>query len=155
MLAWVTVPVFWAHLVSGFTLVALVGPHLYTRRRPPLRGVPARRRLAYAAVPCRGGRDGGNRAAAVGRDSPAVRLAWRYQLPGAGAWGGERVVGSARSSSADSTATPRGATREERVMSVELFDTSSLAPGRPGSRRVLPGPASDGRWEHRKLGTRL
>jgi hypothetical protein len=36
-------------------------------------------------------------------------------------------------------------------MSVELFDTSSLAPGRPGSRRVLPGPASDGRWEHRKL----
>ena len=46
MLVWVTVPVFWAHLVTGFTLVALVGLHLYTRRRPPLRGVPARRRLA-------------------------------------------------------------------------------------------------------------
>ena len=44
MLVWVTVPVFWAHLVTGFTLVALVGLHLYTRRRPPLRGVPARRR---------------------------------------------------------------------------------------------------------------
>ena len=46
MLVWVTVPVFWAHLVTGFTLVGLVGLHLYTRRRPPLRGVPARRRLA-------------------------------------------------------------------------------------------------------------
>lgn len=49
VLAWVTVPVFWAHLATGLALIAIVGMHLYTRRRLPLRGVRARRRFAYAA----------------------------------------------------------------------------------------------------------
>lgn len=48
LLAWLTVPVFWAHLATGLALIAIVGMHLYTRRRLPLRGVRARRRLAYA-----------------------------------------------------------------------------------------------------------
>jgi hypothetical protein len=47
--AWLTVPVFWAHLVTGLTLIAVIGIHLLTRRRVPLRGGRARRRIAYAA----------------------------------------------------------------------------------------------------------
>ncbi len=48
VLAWVTVPVFWAHLAIGLALIAIVGMHLSTRRRLPMRGVRIRRRLAYA-----------------------------------------------------------------------------------------------------------
>jgi hypothetical protein len=49
MLAWVTVPVFWAHLVTGLMLIVLIGIHLLTRPRPPLRTGRARRRVAYAS----------------------------------------------------------------------------------------------------------
>jgi hypothetical protein len=48
-LAWVAVPVFWAHLVAGLTLIVVIGIHLLTRPRVPLRGGRAGRRLAYAA----------------------------------------------------------------------------------------------------------
>ena len=48
VLAWVTVAVFWAHLATGMALIAIVGMHLYTRRRLPLHGGRARRRVAYA-----------------------------------------------------------------------------------------------------------
>jgi hypothetical protein len=48
VLAWLTVPVFWAHLVTGLTLIALIGIHLLTRQRLPLRVGRARRRVAYA-----------------------------------------------------------------------------------------------------------
>jgi hypothetical protein len=48
VLAWLTVPVFWAHLVTGLALIAIAGMHLSTRRRPPLRGGRARRRVPYA-----------------------------------------------------------------------------------------------------------
>jgi hypothetical protein len=43
--AWLTVPVSWAHLVTGLALIAVIGVHLFTRPRLPLR---VRRRLAYA-----------------------------------------------------------------------------------------------------------
>lgn len=49
VLAWVTVPVFWAHLATGLMLIAIVAIHLCTRRRLPLHGVPVWRRLAYGA----------------------------------------------------------------------------------------------------------
>jgi hypothetical protein len=49
LLAWVTVPVFWAHVATGLTLIGLIGIHLLTRHRPPLRAGAAPRRLAYAA----------------------------------------------------------------------------------------------------------
>jgi hypothetical protein len=39
--AWLTVPLFWAHVVTGLALIAVIGVHLLTRRRMPLR-------LAYA-----------------------------------------------------------------------------------------------------------
>jgi hypothetical protein len=48
VLAWLTVPVFWAHLVTGLTLIALIGIHLLTRQRLPLNVGRARRRVAYA-----------------------------------------------------------------------------------------------------------
>jgi hypothetical protein len=47
--AWLTVPVFWAHLLTGLALIAVIGMHLLTRRRVPLGGGQARRRLTYAA----------------------------------------------------------------------------------------------------------
>jgi hypothetical protein len=43
--AWLTVPVSWAHLVTGLALIAVIGVHLFTRPRLPQR---VRRRLAYA-----------------------------------------------------------------------------------------------------------
>jgi hypothetical protein len=46
--AWLTVPVSWAHLITGLTLIAVIGVHLLTRPRLPLRAGPVRRRLAYA-----------------------------------------------------------------------------------------------------------
>jgi hypothetical protein len=49
MLSWATVPVFWAHVATGLTLIGLVGIHLLTRRRPPLRTGAVSRRLAYVA----------------------------------------------------------------------------------------------------------
>lgn len=45
--AWATVPVFWAHLATGSGLIALIGIHLYTRRRLPIRSARPPRRLAY------------------------------------------------------------------------------------------------------------
>jgi len=44
----VTVSVYWAHLITGLALIAMVGMHLATRRRSPLRRARAGRRLAYA-----------------------------------------------------------------------------------------------------------
>jgi hypothetical protein len=49
VLAWLTVPMFWAHLVTGLALMAVIGMHLLTRPRLPLRVCSVRRRLAYAA----------------------------------------------------------------------------------------------------------
>jgi hypothetical protein len=49
IVAWATVPVFWAHLVTGLTLIAVIGIHLLTRRVMPFCGGRPRRRLAYAA----------------------------------------------------------------------------------------------------------
>jgi hypothetical protein len=49
MLSWMTVPVFWAHVATGLTLVGLIGIHLSTRRRSPLRTGAVLRRLAYVA----------------------------------------------------------------------------------------------------------
>jgi hypothetical protein len=46
--AWLTVPVSWAHLLTGLALIAVIGVHLFTRPRSPLRAGPVRRRLAYA-----------------------------------------------------------------------------------------------------------
>lgn len=48
VLAWLTVSAFWAHLITGLLLIALIGVHLLTRQRPPLRFGRARRRVAYA-----------------------------------------------------------------------------------------------------------
>jgi hypothetical protein len=47
LLTWVTVAVFWAHLIAGLALIGVIGMHLCTRRRLPLRRVRMRRRLAY------------------------------------------------------------------------------------------------------------
>jgi hypothetical protein len=44
----VTVSVYWAHLITRLALIAMVGIHLGTRRRPPLHRTQAGRRLAYA-----------------------------------------------------------------------------------------------------------
>ncbi|HEX2286149.1 MAG TPA: hypothetical protein VHI10_15200 [Mycobacterium sp.] len=49
IVAWVTVPVFWAHVATGLTLIGLIAVHLTTRRRVPLRTGAVWRRLAYAA----------------------------------------------------------------------------------------------------------
>jgi hypothetical protein len=49
IVAWVTVPVFWAHVLTGLALIAVIGIHLLTRRRVPMRADRHRRRLAYAA----------------------------------------------------------------------------------------------------------
>ena len=48
LLTWVTVAVFWAHLIAGLALIGVIGMHLCTRRHLPLRRVHIRRRLAYA-----------------------------------------------------------------------------------------------------------
>jgi hypothetical protein len=48
IVAWVTVPLFWAHVATGLALIALIGVHLFTRPRLPLRVGRVRRRLAYA-----------------------------------------------------------------------------------------------------------
>jgi hypothetical protein len=47
VLAWLTVSVFWAHLITGLVLIALIGIHLLTRRRLPLCVGRARQRVAY------------------------------------------------------------------------------------------------------------
>jgi uncharacterized membrane protein len=47
LLAWATVAVFWAHLATGLGLIAMIGIHLYTRPRRPMRRVRLWRRLAY------------------------------------------------------------------------------------------------------------
>jgi hypothetical protein len=49
MLAWVTVPVFWAHLLTGLALIVMIGIYLLTRRHLPLRVGRPLRRLAYAS----------------------------------------------------------------------------------------------------------
>jgi phosphatidylglycerophosphate synthase len=49
IVAWVTVPVFWAHVITGLALIAVIGIHLLTRRRLPLRAGRVRRRVAYAS----------------------------------------------------------------------------------------------------------
>jgi hypothetical protein len=48
VVAWLTVPVSWAQLVTGLALIAVIGVHLFTRPRSPLRAGRVRRRLAYA-----------------------------------------------------------------------------------------------------------
>ena len=47
--AWLTVPVSLAHLLTGLALIAMIGMHLLTRRRVPMRYGRVRRRLTYAA----------------------------------------------------------------------------------------------------------
>jgi hypothetical protein len=49
IVAWLTVPVFWLHLLTGLALIAVIGIHLLTRRGVPLGGGRARRRLIYTA----------------------------------------------------------------------------------------------------------
>jgi hypothetical protein len=49
IVAWVTVPVSWAHVLTGLALIAVIGIHLLTRRRVPMRAGRPRRRLAYVA----------------------------------------------------------------------------------------------------------
>ena len=48
VLAWLTVPVFWAHVATGLALIALIGVHLLTRPCLPLGVGRVRLRLAYA-----------------------------------------------------------------------------------------------------------
>ena len=47
VLSWLTVPVFWAHLATGLSLIALIALHLSTRRRLPLHDGRQRRQLGY------------------------------------------------------------------------------------------------------------
>ncbi|HET6733787.1 hypothetical protein [Mycobacterium sp.] len=47
--AWLTVPVSWAHVLTGLALIAVIGIHLLTRRRVPRRCGRARRRFTYGA----------------------------------------------------------------------------------------------------------
>jgi hypothetical protein len=47
LLTWVTIAVFWAHLIAGLALIGVIGMHLRTRRGLPLRRVRMRRRVAY------------------------------------------------------------------------------------------------------------
>jgi hypothetical protein len=48
VLAWATVAVFWAHVVTGLLLIAVIGIHLRTRPHLPLRPLRTRREAAYA-----------------------------------------------------------------------------------------------------------
>jgi hypothetical protein len=48
VLAWATVAVFWAHVVTGLLLVAVIGIHLRTRPHLPLRPLRTTRDAGYA-----------------------------------------------------------------------------------------------------------
>jgi hypothetical protein len=47
--AWLTVSASWAHVLTGLALIAVIGIHLLTRRRVPMRCGRTRRRFTYGA----------------------------------------------------------------------------------------------------------